>query len=317
MDNQPITREAFRSATLGHELDTEDIQLDPRLARAGLENADRNGDGVIRGEEEIDELFNRMTQTRGRRRGCASRTMLEALSQRMQAGELSNLCEDLERAKREAVLLVGLNDASVAEAQALRRLTDVVYIGDLSSGDNCIEGANGRISLNSSEGIQEFVQQLPLSSEQRQSLEKLLIDTPTGARREVADLASVWVEAEVGGTIPGRLMLSGHGDQDSLFGTSDERIPDRIIITLAQLLPRAASQVRSLHIAACQHGYEPRMQPCYRGLSQPGEYLGIFGFRPKRTRGAPTPGVVGARNTTARQQCCGSPAFSCARHPTR
>jgi hypothetical protein len=56
-------------------------------------------------------------------------------------------------------------------------------------------------------------------------------------------------------------MISGHAVADIVFGDSNsERIYDRHVIALAALLPRAAAQIEHLHFAACQHGYESRME---------------------------------------------------------
>ncbi|RLB46057.1 MAG: hypothetical protein DRJ42_28535, partial [Deltaproteobacteria bacterium] len=62
MTTPTIERRAFLEATRGREMSTEATALDPRLAGAGLEAADRNHDGAIRGETELDALFDLLTR---------------------------------------------------------------------------------------------------------------------------------------------------------------------------------------------------------------------------------------------------------------
>jgi len=101
MSDQRIERHAFLQATAGHELETRDVALDPRLAGAHLEEADTNADGVIRGEQELDALFDKLTRSSPRRRrAAASRTMLAGVADEMHAPRLRAMIHRPERALR-------------------------------------------------------------------------------------------------------------------------------------------------------------------------------------------------------------------------
>lgn len=282
MSSERISRSDFRQATTGHELNTRDAALDPRLAGAGLPHADTNGDGVIRGEQELDELFDRLIRSRTRRpRGSASRTMLAALAAHMNAPGLRAMIRRPERAQHEAIVVLGLNDASAAEVAALRRRADVLYVGDLASRQDLIEVAGEVFDLAVPAQLKRFVDSLSLIPEQRNKLTALLRDATPHARRELGELMRIWSVAEAGGTMPARLMLSAHGDHRSLIGEEPgERINDADIMKLARIMPTAAGQIRSLHLAACQHGYEPRMAPFLAVFPNLDSVWGYSGFSP-------------------------------------
>jgi len=108
MGSERIARSDSCRATTGRELNTRDAALDSRLAGAGLEEADTNGDGVIRGEQELHALFDRLTRSprRARRaRASASRTMLAGLAAHMNAPGLGGLVRRPERAQHEAIVV--------------------------------------------------------------------------------------------------------------------------------------------------------------------------------------------------------------------
>ncbi len=279
MTTPTIERRAFLDATRGREMSTEATALDPRLAGAGLEAADRNGDGAIRGETELDALFDLLTRAgprpHGRRR--ISPTMLAGVADRMGAPALRPATD----AVRNAVLEVALNDTGVDEATALRRNADVLLVGDLPSRRDLVALPDGRrFDLAAAVGVRDFVHVLALPNHQEQRLTAVLLIARPGARRELGELARIWSAAHRGEAIPARLMLSGHGDGFAIFGDDGDRLDDQDIVRLAQAMPEAAAQVRALHVAACQHGYEPRMAPFIDAFPNLDSVWAYAGFSP-------------------------------------
>ena len=283
MTNQRIDRQAFQNLASGHELRTQAVALDPRLAGAGLERADSNGDGVIRGRQELDALFDLLSHSsprRSRMRAGVSRTLLQGVAEQMNAPRMRAMIERPGAAVHEAVLALGMNDSSEAEVGALRRQADVLYVGDLPSRRDQVETRSGLLDLAQPADVGRFVEALPLIPAQRQQLRALLLHVRSGARRELGELARIWSQAEAGGTVPARLMLSGHGDHRSVFGEHGEQIDDADVVRLARIMPMAAGQIRSLHLAACQHGYEPRMAPFLAAFPNLDSAWGYAGFSP-------------------------------------
>jgi hypothetical protein len=68
----------------------------------------------------------------------------------------------------------------------------------------------------------------------------------------------VWSEAEKGGSVPSRLVLSGHCYGDSIWDGGDENLgalPFDNLRALAAAMPRAAAHIEDVMISACSSGF--------------------------------------------------------------
>jgi hypothetical protein len=103
---------------------------------------------------------------------------------------------------------------------------------------------------------------------------------------ELAQIAQVWAKAEHGGTIPSRMVLSGHGAGEGIFGEGNATLTLEMLGALAEAMPKAAGQVEDLHISAC-YGGSRRHVDIYRAMfpnvktifayanTAPGTYSGV------------------------------------------
>lgn len=158
------------------------------------------------------------------------------------------------------VLMVGMNEGASHEAAALRkRGTSVTLVRDSALGDDqiAVTGADRRrtvYDLNSSAGVDNFVATLGLPAEQSTQVADAIRSTGRDSRDELAQLAQVWAQGEKGGKVPSRVILSGHSVGSGVWGDNNGSLGFDSIGKLAAAMPKAASQVEDVHIAACYAG---------------------------------------------------------------
>jgi len=114
--------------------------------------------------------------------------------------------------------------------------------------------------LTTSGGRDGFVATLGLPDAQTKKIAAALAGTSQddGGRDELAAIAVVWARAEHGGTIPSRLVLSGHSQGLTVYDgrSKDGDLSFRSIQVLADAMPRAAAQVEDLMISGCNSGHD-------------------------------------------------------------
>ncbi|ATB32153.1 hypothetical protein [Melittangium boletus] len=173
--------------------------------------------------------------------------------------------------RNDDVLVLGMNPHVQAEADAIQKShpgARVLTIRDSARNDQVrgarAGGGQGLHDLRTEAGIQCFVGGLGLTWAQGQRVAAALSSAGADARDELAQLAQVWARAEKGGVIPSRLVLSGHSGGWSLWGEdkgfTNGALTRDSIARLAAALPRAASQVEDLCIAACYNGGETSVE---------------------------------------------------------
>ncbi|MFN7133537.1 MAG: LysM peptidoglycan-binding domain-containing protein, partial [Myxococcales bacterium] len=182
------------------------------------------------------------------------------------------------------VLLVGMGDHAKYEATELKKRANVTFVGD-SFEDDKVKVGNTTYDLRTDQGIRSFVQTLALPAEQAKKVEDAIRLGGSDARDELAQLAQVWAKAEKGGTVPSRLMLSGHSVGNGVWGDNNGTLSLNALGKLAEAMPEAARQVEDLHISGCYSGGEHAMER-YRAIfpkvktiwaytgSAPGSYSG-------------------------------------------
>lgn len=188
------------------------------------------------------------------------------------------------------VLLVGMNASSAHEVESLRqRGVNVTHVKDTRVNDTITtRDAQGRTvshDLSTPEGARSFALTLGLPAEQTQKIADIIHGAGHDARDEMAQIAQVWAQAEKGGQIPSRLVLSGHNVGSGTWGDDNGMLRFDQLAKLADAMPRAARSVQDLHLSACYSGGLPAMEQ-YRGMfpnvktiwaytgSAPGSYSG-------------------------------------------
>ncbi len=188
------------------------------------------------------------------------------------------------------VVLVGMNESSAHEADHLRsRGANVTHVKDAKVNDTITTrdayGNSQTHDLSSKEGSTAFALTLGLPAEQTQKIADVIHRSGADSRDELAQLAQVWAQAERGGQMPSRMVLSGHNVGSGVWGDHNGKLSFDTLGQLAEAMPRAARSVEDLHLSACYSGGEPLMDK-YRAMfpnvntiwaytgSAPGSYSG-------------------------------------------
>ena len=285
----PLRTRDAQSALQGRSIDTRALEHDPRTAELGLEAADVDGDGRIQGEE-LDRLVEALDRLDGRRdhriggrrgAGAVARRALRSAAEAAGADALAQAAaEGMDL--RAAVTFIGITRSSLGEARALReRGIPVDLIRDVTTSDpDQGWGPGGPMPLGTDAQRKAFVDTLELPSEVANDLIGVLRATSPRGRGEIAALAKQWAAAYHGEPIPQRLVLSGHGDGAKVFETEGDELSRSDVLALARAMPGAAKHIRHVHVAACQHGYEPRTEPYFEAFPNLRSVWGYAGFAP-------------------------------------
>lgn len=154
------------------------------------------------------------------------------------------------------VVLFGVNEGATHEAQALRdRGVNVTLIKDARVDDQITtrdaSGTTVTHKLDTPEGARSFALTLGLPAEQTTKIADVIHNAGSDIRDELAQLAQVWAQAERGGQMPSRMILSGHSTGSSVWGDGNGRLGFETLGQLAEAMPRAARSVEDLHLSAC------------------------------------------------------------------
>lgn len=153
------------------------------------------------------------------------------------------------------ITFLGMNPQGQREADRLGKSgKKVKYIGNSKTPD-VVERNGKKYDLRTRQGIDDFTRTFGLPEPQRKKVADAIEKAGPGARDEIAQLAEQWAAAERGGTIPSRLVISGHsGGLGGIWGDNNGNIPMAAFRDLAAAMPRAAGQIRHVHLAACNTG---------------------------------------------------------------
>ncbi len=159
------------------------------------------------------------------------------------------------------------------EAKALTaRGADVQLIKDQKDADadtitTTRNGVKTRHDLTTREGATSFALTLGLPADQTKKIAEVLLHADSDGsvskndgRDELAQIAQTWAEAERGGQIPSRLILSGHHVGGGVYGENNGRLAWPWVAELSNAMPRGASTVEDLMIAGCYSGGQDAME---------------------------------------------------------
>jgi hypothetical protein len=160
------------------------------------------------------------------------------------------------------VMYVGMNSAQHQCDREARALHAAVVIGhgerDAAVGADHACVGDRVVDLATDAGAVEFAQSLGLPDAQANVVANVIRHAWHGCRDELAAIARVWSEAEKGGSVPSRLVLSGHCYGNSIWDGGDENLGALVfsnLRALASAMPRAAAHVEDVMISACSSGF--------------------------------------------------------------
>jgi hypothetical protein len=161
-----------------------------------------------------------------------------------------------DRPANDDILFVGMNPDAKHEARNLAQNArgQMTTVLDGTAGNDQIKVGSTTYDLNTPEGRSGFVGTLGLPAEQSQKVADAIASGGDDAKDELAQIAQVWAKAERGGTIPSRLVLSGHHVGSAVWGDDNGRLTWDSMKQLSQAMPSAAGQVQDLNISACYSG---------------------------------------------------------------
>jgi hypothetical protein len=135
--------------------------------------------------------------------------------------------------------LRGLGPAATALAHAPAGEADCITVGartfDLSVPSEAIRWANT----------------LGLEPREADAVASAIAASAPGSRDVLARIAMSWADGIKAGSVPSRLVLSGHSDGDALWGDRGDHVALHDLFALARAMPKAAACIQDLHLAAC------------------------------------------------------------------
>jgi LysM repeat protein len=155
------------------------------------------------------------------------------------------------------ILYVGMNPGSTYEARALRATgAKVTAIHDAPEPDRARAAGGQTYDLATPEGASAFAATFGLPPEQTERVAHVIHTAFDDARDELGRIAEAWAPAERGGSIPSRLVLSGHSVGRGVWGDENGTLTLDAVGRLAEAMPEAARRVEDVHIAGCYSGGE-------------------------------------------------------------
>ena len=167
--------------------------------------------------------------------------------------------------RRNDVLYIGMNmDASgtgkpqsESESAALLKMTSGHAQRIERPVTTIVENGGVKFDTSTEAGCEAFAKSLGLPSKQADLVATALTTNFEGrGRTELALLAKSWSDGEHGGTLPGRLVLSGHCYLGGVYDGLNARdfLNFASLQTLARAMPKAAGQVEDVMFSACASG---------------------------------------------------------------
>lgn len=195
------------------------------------------------------------------------------------------------------VLVFGMNKYTSREAKAVdTKAIDVKVVHDAKVNDTIVVGST-TYDLTTDKGRDDFVKTLGLPKAQGAEISKILKGAGDDTRDELAQLAQIWAEGEKGGSVPGRMVLSGHSVGDVLWGHEGKGksswengwLTRDDFTALAKAMPKAAAQVQDIAISACFCGGEDAITKWKDGFPNVKTVVAYDGFSPSGKSSAGSP----------------------------
>ncbi len=154
------------------------------------------------------------------------------------------------------IILLGLNDSALHEAQSLRNQGNrVIFIGKGRTPDTIKHGKT-KYDLSSPRGIDDFVRSLGIPHIQSLSLVNAFKSAGYDIKDELGELSTVLAAMEKSGIGPNRLVLSAHSIGNIFWGDDNGTLKIEDVKKIVAAFPKAASLIEDLHLSACYSGSE-------------------------------------------------------------
>ena len=156
------------------------------------------------------------------------------------------------------ILHIGMNRSPAPAEEA--KLSKLAKVTELAHSERAaaisVDGKSYDLAV--PEGRAAFVgvfQARGMSEMQAQLVVAAIAQTNPPGADEMAHLALLWAKGEAGGTVPSRIVLSGHSSGTTIWdGKGDGELAFADVQRLAWVMPRAAAQIEDIHISACSTG---------------------------------------------------------------
>ncbi len=277
---------AIDLAKVRNNTDAQQKLADNGLSLQQLQRADRNADGKIDAQEawRMADNFDRdgnaatliaatpspsaqATPTQAGKTASVLGLMLQDASLQPTAPQTNPTQNSGTPRSNDEILFIGMNNETRTSAGAKHEIKELQKTGatihtitDSRIGADKIRVGGQTYDLTTDNGRNGFVQTLGLPAEQSAKIADVLKHTGDNARDEVAQIAQVWSRGEKGGSIPSRLLISGHHVGSGVWGDNNGRISWDTMRGLTEAMPRAAAQVEDLHLSACYSGGRAKHQ---------------------------------------------------------
>ena len=167
-----------------------------------------------------------------------------------------------------AVVFVGMNpDSRGVELRTLQSAAGASNVTGVTGArqNDTARAGGGIVNLNDEAGLDAFVAQFDRLDEGRRSALRAFLQGSEGsAKDEMAQLATILYEAEVGQRLVKRMVLSGHSGGSSIWGEGGVSFSH--LSSLKGFFPMAMGQVEDLMLSACNTGFQGNIP----------QYLAIF-----------------------------------------
>jgi hypothetical protein len=257
-----ISRNDFMSQLATAKLSVADLKADPRMTGVDAAKADLDGDGKISGKKELRALFDEVDRldTNGSSesvtvvdKGSATATAapMAAIGDLGRAGDIQRKA-NAASAGNDDILFIGMRDATSKESDALAKRGksagyNVTVIGQKS---DVVSSGGKDYDMSTDAGMRGFADSLGLPKDRADQVYAALQKNPKSGRAELAQLAMVLNKGENGGTVPSRLVISGHHAGGEFMGDRGW-LNDGAVQDMARAFPKGAAQVEDLHLAGC------------------------------------------------------------------
>jgi len=133
-----------------------------------------------------------------------------------------------------------------------------------ASKDSSIAVRGQKFDLSRPVDVDAWSRTLGLPAAQASAVARVIQGADLSGRDELAQLATVWARGELGGSVPSRLVLSGHLADRIMDADGSNGVLAKDLQALAKAMPRAASQVEDLMVSACYGGSQAQLD-AWRG----------------------------------------------------
>lgn len=145
-----------------------------------------------------------------------------------------------------------------------------------ASTDSTITVGAMKFDLTKSADVAAWSRTLGLPEAKRSAIANVIDHADPMGRDELAGLATVWAKGELGGSVPSRMVFSGHYADRIADANGSNAVMASDIQALAKAMPNAAAQVEDIMVSACYGGSTAQMD-AWRGAFPQAKSVWAYG----------------------------------------